>query len=182
MRSDPALELLVVDGYNVIYGTPRYAALIDEPAGRRLGNDPFDRAREALVADVAAFAARRYDPVVVFDGSGNVDPDRPDLTLAGVPTVFSAAGEQADAVIERLVRAAREKGRPATVVTSDATVQATVYGPGVTRVSSRMLAGEVDQIVSDNAAAVAERTHGRMTVEDRLDPETLRRLNGLIGR
>ncbi|MFZ2757262.1 MAG: NYN domain-containing protein, partial [Atopobiaceae bacterium] len=67
-------------------------------------------------------------------------------------------------------------------VTSDATVQATVYGPGVTRVSSRMLAGEVDQIVSDNAAAVAERTHGRMTVEDRLDPETLRRLNGLIGR
>ena len=27
------LALLVVDGYNVVHGTPRYAALIDEHAG-----------------------------------------------------------------------------------------------------------------------------------------------------
>lgn len=37
-RSDH--ELLVVDGYNVIFGTPRYKALMDEPDARQLDHDP----------------------------------------------------------------------------------------------------------------------------------------------
>ena len=79
-----ALPLLVVDGYNVIHGTPRYAEMIDEHAGAGAladvahlsrdpyGHDPFDRVRQVLVADVAAYAQRSYEPVIVFDGSGNL--------------------------------------------------------------------------------------------------------------
>ena len=37
MPRRPRLALLVVDGYNVVHGTPRYAALIDEHA-RRTGS------------------------------------------------------------------------------------------------------------------------------------------------
>ncbi len=44
-------ELLVVDGYNVIRATDRYAHLIDEGDA-----DPFMRAREALLSDVAALS------------------------------------------------------------------------------------------------------------------------------
>ena len=64
---DQRRELLVVDGYNVIRATERYAHLIDEGDA-----DPYLRAREALLADVAAFAQGSYDPVVVFDGAGNL--------------------------------------------------------------------------------------------------------------
>lgn len=181
-RRDRGLELLVVDGYNVIYGTPRYQELIDEPSPRQLDHDPFDRAREALVADVAAFSQGSYDPVIVFDGAGNLDAERPDIRVAGIPLVFSQTGEQADAVIERLVAQAREKGRRVTVVTSDATVQATVFGDGVTRVSARMLAGEIEDVSAGATRDVEERTHARMTVEDRISPETLRRLNEMLGR
>ena len=51
MPSAPApRELLVVDGYNVIYKSGRYLARMDETAD----GDPFEQARDLLVADVAA--------------------------------------------------------------------------------------------------------------------------------
>ena len=127
------LALLVVDGYNVVHGTPRYASgSIDEHAGAGAladvahlsrdpyGHDPFDRAREALVADVAAYAQGSYEPVVVFDAAGNLSSERPNWSTAGVRVVFSRTGESADTVIERLVtegapcregRAARDLGQ-----------------------------------------------------------------------
>ena len=117
------LPLLVVDGYNVIGANPRYQALIDEDvrAGELAdvaslsrdpyGSDPHSRAREALLADVAAYAMNTYDPVIVYDAARNVSDERPDFSRAGVRVVFSRAGESADTAIERLVTRARGQGR-----------------------------------------------------------------------
>ena len=114
-------SLLVVDGYNVMLATPRYEALLDErgssaqeTAAERayhLNTDPFYRARLALISDVATFAQGTYEAVIVFDGKGNVNDERPERTHAGVQLVFSETGESADSVIERLVTDAREAGR-----------------------------------------------------------------------
>lgn len=187
-------ELLVVDGYNVIFGTPRYKSLIDEQGSARVtaqnasratrlgNNDPFDRARELLVADVAAFAQGRYEPVIVFDAAGNVNPDHPELKRAGVRLIFSPTGTTADTVIEKLVTESREQMREVTVVTSDNTIRATVGGIPVTRLSSAMLAHEVTVLDDDREVSISERTHQRLTVEDRLDAETLAKLNALLGR
>ena len=175
-------ELLVVDGYNVIYGTPRYQRLIDAPDARSRDHDPFDRAREALVGDVAAYAQGRFEPVIVFDAGGNLNPEHPELRRAGVRMVFSPTGVTADTVIERIVGERRERGERTTVVTSDATVQATVFGDGVTRISSRMLSEEIDALDHDRAEDVSDRPGVHLTVEDRLPAETLAKLNRLLGR
>lgn len=179
-RSDH--ELLVVDGYNVIFGTPRYKSLMDEPGERDLDQDPFERARELLVADVAAFAQSRYEPVIVFDAAGNVNPEHPELRRAGVRMIFSPTGVTADTVIERLVGECRRQMREVTVVTSDNTIRATVGGIPVTRISSAMLAHEIDVLDSEREVDIAERRHGKLTVEDRLDAKTLAKLNALLGR
>lgn len=179
-RSDH--ELLVVDGYNVIFGTPRYKSLMDEPGEGDLDHDPFERARELLVADVAAFAQGRYEPVIVFDAAGNVNPEHPELRRAGVRMIFSPTGVTADTVIERLVGECRRQMREVTVVTSDNTIRATVGGIPVTRVSSAMLAHEIDVLDSEREVDIAERRHGKLTVEDRLDAKTLAKLNALLGR
>lgn len=179
-RSDH--ELLVVDGYNVIFGTPRYKSLMDEPSERDLDHDPFERARELLVADVAAFAQGRYEPVIVFDAAGNVNPEHPELRRAGVRMIFSPTGVTADTVIERLVGERRRQMREVTVVTSDNTIRATVGGIPVTRISSAMLAHEIDVLDSEREVDIAERRHGKLTVEDRLDAKTLAKLNALLGR
>lgn len=95
-------SLLVVDGYNVMLATPRYEALLDEhgsstqeTAAERayhLNTDPFYRARLALISDVATFAQGTYEAVIVFDGKGNVNDERPERTHAGVQLVFPRLG------------------------------------------------------------------------------------------
>lgn len=197
-------ELLVVDGYNVIFGTPRYKDLMDEGSVQGSGggaranryahapnasramridnNDPFDRARELLVADVAAYAQGRYEPVIVFDAAGNVNPEHPELKRGGVRMIFSPTGTSADTVIEKLVTECREQMREVTVVTSDNTIRATVGGIPVTRISSSMLSHEIEVLDDDRETSISERAHQRMTVEDRLDPETLAKLNKMLGR
>lgn len=187
-------DLLVVDGYNVIYGTPRYQGLIDEHAGAGAladvaslsrdpyGHDPFGRAREALVSDVAAYAQGTYEPVIVFDAAGNLSDERPDFSRAGVRVVFSRTGESADTVIERLVTKARRENRDVLLVTSDNTIRFTVGGVPVTTVSSQLLASDIGTVQHDVAQARQDRSHGRMTVEDRLSPEAREKLWKLLGR
>ena len=186
--------LLVVDGYNVIHGTSRYAAMIDDrPRAGALsdvaflsrdpyGHDPFAAAREALLADVAAYAQGTYDPVIVFDAAGNLSEDRPDFSRAGVRVVFSRTGESGDTVIERLVSKARRESREVLLVTSDNTIRYTVGGVPVTSVSSQLLAANIDVVRHDAAVSKNERTHMRLTLEDRLSPEARERLWAMLGR
>ncbi|MBM6813710.1 NYN domain-containing protein [Thermophilibacter provencensis] len=165
-------ELLVVDGYNVIFKSARYLARMDET----VAGDPFEQARDLLVADVAAYAKGRYEPVIVFDAAGNVSPERPDLSKAGVRMVFSRTGESADAVIERLVTEQRLLPRAVTVVTSDRTIRATVGGVPVTRISSDVLVADVNQLAAEYERANAERQTQHMRLEDRIDPAAREKL------
>lgn len=188
------LPLLVVDGYNVIYGTTRYQGLIDEHAGAGAladvthlsrdpyGHDPFERAREALLADVAAYAQGTYEAVIVYDAAGNLADARPDFSAAGVRVVFSQTGESADTVIERLVTRARHDNRDVLLVTSDNTIRFTVGGVPVTSISSQLLATDIGAVVHDAEIAREERSHSRMTLEDRLSPEEREKLWKLLGR
>ena len=140
-----------------------------------------DPARTALIADVAAFAQRRYDAVIVFDGAGNVSADRPNLPQAGVRIEFSPTGVSADTVVQRLCIEAREAGRACSVVTSDGTIQATVMGKGVTRISARMLVDEIRSIDADVAEA-EEAPQVKLTLGSRLSPEALAKLEALRNR
>lgn len=96
--------------------------------------------------------------------------------------IFSPTGVTADTVIEKLVTECRHEMREVTVVTSDNAIRATVGGIPVTRISSAMLAHEIDVLDEEREVDVADRSYGRLTVEDRLDAETLAKLNKLLGR
>lgn len=176
-------ELLVVDGYNVIHATDRYERLVDahtNPA--RLDTDPYVRAREALLSDVAAFAHGTYEPIIVYDAAGNPAPEHPELKSGGVRMLFSAAGQSADELIERLVRQALDEGRAVTLVTSDGTIRSTVgLGPGDVRcISSALLVREMEgdaaELERDRNTAV----HTHLTLGDRLPPEQRDRLRQLF--
>lgn len=186
--------LLVVDGYNVLHKTTRYSGLVDhDPQSAALpdvahlsrdpyGNDGFERARDLLVADVAAYAQHTYDAVVVFDGANNRSSERPEIRQAGIRVLFSARGESADTLIERLVVEARTAGRKVLLVTSDNTIRFTVGGEPIETVSSTLLAQDMELVVKETVIANEERTHQRMTVGDRLSPETREKLRKMMGR
>ena len=178
MPQSKRLDLLVVDGYNVIFKSKRYMDRMDNS----VSGDPFEQARDLLVADVAAYAKGKYEPVIVFDAAGNVSPERPALSRAGVRMIFSATGESADTVIERLVTEQRLLPRAVTVVTSDNTIRSTVGGVPVSKVSADVLVADVGELTHEYARECAERQRPRMTLENRLPPEQREKLWKLLGR
>ena len=167
---------LVVDGYNAIRTCRRYSVLVDEEILDPTLHDVYVRARQALIADVAAYAKGRYEATIVFDAFGNPDPERPQLAVAGVRVVFSEPDEEADAVIERLVSEGRRQGRRMIVVTSDQLVQSTVYGQGVARLSSRMFAEETAVMNRHIEEMNEQPQYRKATLADRVPGDVRRRL------
>lgn len=125
---------LIVDGYNVIRMTPPY---------REIAEHDLDAARAALVSDVAAYVQGEWDATIVFDGGRNPHSTGTPHHAIGVEIIFSAFGAEADTVIERLSRSARERGEFVEVVTSDAQTQWAVLGSGVARRSSGEFAADL---------------------------------------
>ena len=172
----PAQPLLVVDGYNVMRASARYDLLIDKTTDpKHFDTDPFDRARERVIADVAAYAQKKYECYLVFDGANNLSDIPRETKTAGIHVVYSRAGETADDVIERLVYLAHQQDREVVLVTSDMTIRQTVAS-GVATLSAQLLVGELH--VGDEArdACASVPTTSKMTLEERISPEARAKL------
>lgn len=160
------MRALIVDGYNVIRRTPPYS---------RLAEHDLDAARAALVSDVVAFAHGEWDATIVFDGHGNPLSRGLPHDAHGATVIFSAYGVDADAVIEGLARAARQRDEDAVVVTSDAQTQWTVMGGTVGRMSSGEFGEELRHGSREwEGHAPSGDRSGRL--EDRIDSEARERL------
>jgi predicted RNA-binding protein with PIN domain len=163
---------ILVDGYNLLCGTPRYAALMDRD---------IDAARERLIADLGASASEGVSITVVFDGGGNPFSDGEPRDVGGVTVIFSPHGAEADAVIESLAAAARDAGEPVEVITSDGATRWTAGGGSVTVTRATTFARE---LADDEASwrREDEAPRRRTTVADSIDEGTRKRLDRLAGR
>ena len=170
-------KLLIVDGYNVLRSGSRYRALRDQAD---YTDDSFNIAREALINDVIAYMGRDYeDGVIVFDGGNNEFSEGKEQKVGCVRVVFSPAGVTADHVIEKLAHDARVRGQEVMVVTSDATIQDTVFGGGVDRMSSDGFSLEAEQLDDETRQDNRPRVAHKRTVADRIDAGTLAKLQAL---
>ena len=170
-------RLLIVDGFNVLRSGSRYKNIsLDLPD---YDHDWFNRAREMLLNDVVHYAGNEYRATVVFDGGGNVESTGEEQKVGGVSVVFSPAGSSVDRIIEKLAYEGRENGFEVLVVTSDASIQDTVFGLGVDRMSAEGFSIEVDRYYHDAVLDEQPRIAIKRTVADRIDSETLAKLKAL---
>ena len=165
-------KLLIIDGYNVLRSGSRYR-LIDDPD---YTDDWFNAARDALVNDVINYAGREWRAIVVFDGGGNQFSAGEAQTIGGIRIVFSPAGQTADKVIEKLAHDARERQVETLVVSSDATIQDTVFGFGVDRMSAEGFCRELGAYYDDARLDDTPKVSRKNTVAERVSPETLAKL------
>lgn len=172
-------KLLIVDGYNVLRSGSRYRHLRDAGPNPDYADDSFNRAREALINDVVAYAGHESDAIIVFDGGRNEFSDGSVERIAGVRIVFSRAGDSADKLIEKLSRDARERGIETMVVTSDATIQNTVFGFGVDRMSANGFSSAVALSDHEYQLDLSPQTAVKNTVAERLSSESRTRLEKL---
>ncbi|HEX2098296.1 MAG TPA: NYN domain-containing protein, partial [Rubrobacteraceae bacterium] len=127
---------LILDGYNLIGALKRYAK-------RSTGS--LDESRELLINDAlkaAGWTGRQL--IIVFDAAGSPEPGRTELRAEGaVRLVYSAQGESADDVIERLVR--NLDGR-VTVCTADFALQRAALSLGAVRSAPREFEELLDEL------------------------------------
>ena len=156
-----------MDGYNVIGALDRYRA-----AGS------LDAARELLINDAlkaAGWTGRSL--IVVFDAERGLGPERAELRAGGaVRVVYSAPGESADDVIERLLSRLEDS---ATVFTADFALQRTALARGSTRATPREFADLLDELPAVTRTPDVPR---KVRVADHLSPETLRKLEEIRRR
>lgn len=168
-------KLLVVDGYNVLRSGSRYRQVV----GPDYTDDAFNTAREMLINDVINYSSAGWRAIIVFDGGKNAFSTGEAETVGGVRIVFSPAGHSADKVIEKLAHDARERHIETLVVTSDATVQDTVFGLGVDRMSAEGFSREMNMHYEDVRLDETPKIAKKNTVADRIDPATLAKLRAL---
>ena len=158
---------LIMDGYNVIGALDRY---------RAAGN--LDAARELLINDAlkaAGWTGRSL--IVVFDAERGLGPERAELRAGGaVRVVYSAPGESADDVIERLLSRLEDS---VTVYTADFALQRTALARGSTRATPREFADLLDELPAVTRTPDVPR---KVRVADHLSPETLRKLEEIRRR
>ena len=156
-------SFLILDGYNVIGALDRYAPAATGGLGE---------SRDLLVNDAlkaAGWTGRKM--IVVFDAQGGPGPERTELRAGGaVRVVYSAPGESADDVIERLLG---RLGASATIYTGDFALQRTALARGASRATAREFADLLDELPAVTRSPDAPR---RSRIADRLSPETLRKL------
>ena len=168
-------KLLIVDGYNVLRSGSRYQR-IDDPD---YTDDWFNAARDALVNDVINFSGREWRAIVVFDGGGNAFSAGEAQSLGGVRIVFSPAGQSADKVIEKLAHDARERQVETLVVSSDATIQDTVFGFGIGRMSAEGFCRELGAYYEEARLDDTPKVSRKNTIADRIPAGTLAKLMAL---
>lgn len=133
---------ILVDGYNVIRKTTGLAE------AERVGG--LAAGREALLALIAsAFVGQTVRIGVVFDGDGKVETRRPLPNLAQGRVIFSAAGQKADAVLDRLAASERQLGYEVTVVTCDAEVRDAAALVGATPLRTDAFADRLNRAPRD---------------------------------
>lgn len=169
-------QVLIVDGYNVIRNNKRYEGL----GADYEGSETWNKARQAVINDAALLAGKDYEKcTVVFDGAGNIQSTGKPKKQAGVDVIFSPAGISADSVIEKLAHDAREQGYEVIVVSSDFTIQSTVFGGGVTRVSAAGFASAGDEL-EEMWKEERDKPVWKNTLAERLDSTTRAKLEAML--
>ena len=160
------LTVYIVDGYNVLHALFRGA-----------GKEEIFARRDWLADRLASFAAvRGAKAVLVFDGHGPQSSSSVPFKGAPVEVCFAGGRFTADTLIARRI-AEQPADIAVVVVSADQEVQRTASRAGVSRMTPLELGAEL--LGPDSAQALdtaQDSTTMPSRLEDKVDPETLRKL------
>lgn len=131
------MNILLVDGYNIIGAWPELQAL---------KQDNLEHARDLLVEKMSEYQAYTgFQVIIVFDAH-LVKGIEKKLKSSRVEIIFTRENETADERIEKLVKTLLSVKNKIYVATSDYTEQWTIFSQGALRKSARELLIEMETI------------------------------------
>lgn len=137
-KAEPKEEeplLILVDGYNLIYGSEELKQLADRDIGS---------ARDSLVDRMVNYAGYTgFEVKVIFDAYKVVPGAGSSMDHDGVTVIYTAENESADVRIGRMIKDAKD--RRIYIVSSDRLVQENAWTRGAMRIPSREFIEIVDR-------------------------------------
>lgn len=131
------MDILLVDGYNIIGSWPELKALKDKDLAA---------ARDRLIEKMAEYQAYSgYRVIVVFDAY-YVAGTAKKYKNHKVEVIFTRQNETADERIEKMAISLNNRKTQVHVATSDLTEQWAIFGQGALRISARELLTEMNVI------------------------------------
>ncbi len=165
--------LYIVDGYNVLHALFRGA-----------GKEEIFARRGWLADRLASFAALQgARAVLVFDGRGALSTSSVPIRGAPVEVAFAGGRFTADTLIARRI-AEQPADVRVVVVSADQEVQRAASRAGVSRMTPPELAAQLAENPQSGQAldSAPDSTTMPSRLEDKVDPETLRRLQAMRDR
>ncbi|MFZ3171065.1 MAG: NYN domain-containing protein [Carboxydocellales bacterium] len=160
-------DVLIIDGYNVIFGWPQLA---------KLASVNFEDARYKLLNILQNFQGYRGNIIVVVFDAHRVKGNSGKREQHGnLLVIYTAEDETADSVIERLVPAYFSKGN-VFVVTSDWDEQRLIFGQGAYRIPTRELWEMIDSQRLERESQGVVTPMEKKELAQFLDEETRREL------
>jgi predicted RNA-binding protein with PIN domain len=142
-------EFLLVDGYNVIFAWDKFKQIVEE--------ENLEGARDKLLEIMSNYQGyKKVDVIVVFDAH-KVKGIRKVYEYNNISVVYTKEVETADHYIEKVVHEIGEEYR-VRVATSDNLEQIIILGKGATRISSRELLKEVNDMKKSIRTNYIEKT------------------------
>lgn len=144
------MDVLIVDGYNVIGAWPELIALKKRD---------LSAARDLLIEKMAEYqAVTGYRVIVVFDAHFVKGMEKKHRSFQ-VEIIYTKENETADECIEKLAIKLNNIHTQIHVATSDYTEQWAVFGQGALRISARELLNEMDVIEKKIEKSVSQTQH-----------------------
>jgi len=123
---DKKREYYLVDGYNLIY------------AWQELKGEELAIARDHLIHILIEYGAyEKFDITIVFDAGSTEEEEHIEKYNDHFKVIYTAQGETADSVIERLVYELVKHRKEIHVVSSDGVIESVILGAGAYRHPSR---------------------------------------------
>jgi uncharacterized protein len=160
-------DIMILDGYNVMNALPEL---------QRLTRTDFAGARDRLIEMMSEYRSfRGIDILVVFDAHLASKAQEYQEKVKGVDVVFTKEKMTADSYIEKTIGKLVEH-RQVVVVTNDWTEQLMVLGSGAIRVSVRELEMDLREARCRITEATLSLNQEKDFLSNRIDPETLKKL------
>ncbi len=148
------MDVLIVDGYNIIGAWPEL---------RELKKTDFAGARDKLIEKMAEYKAfTGYRVIIVFDAH-QVPGIETKTTNHNVEVIYTKENEIADERIEKMANELNNIKTQVHVATSDYTEQWVVFGQGALRKSARELLNEMNSIENKINKSLLETNQSKAT-------------------
>ncbi|HWR44565.1 NYN domain-containing protein [Sporomusa sp.] len=166
------MDLLIVDGYNVINAWSELIAV----------KDNLEYARSKLVDILSEYGAYKgFRTIIVFDAHMAAGKSVSQIQAGELEVIYTKEGETADSCIEKMVYYLVRQGERVYVVTSDMAEQMFVLGAGAFRISARELKNDVASTKKEIKANISQKVLARDRHElgNRLGKDILKRLDAM---